>query len=92
MAPMESTRIYLDRDQTKRLRAKAKANGTKIAEEVRRAVELYLSGMSADDVRLLDKGTRTAERQLREMTNDLHRVNARLDESFAQLSGSRAKH
>jgi hypothetical protein len=91
MANMELTQIYLERDQKKRLQAKAKANGTKVAEEVRRAVDAYLSGISPEDLRLLDEGTRKAERQLKEMAEDLDRVNARLDESFAQLSGARRK-
>jgi predicted DNA-binding protein len=91
MANMELTQIYLERDQKKRLQAMAEANGTKVAEEVRRAVDAYLSGISPEDLRLLDEGTRKAERQLKEMAEDLDRVNARLDESFAQLSGGRRK-
>jgi len=88
MANMELTQIYLERDQKKRLQAMARANGTKVAEEVRRAVDAYLSGISPEDLRLLDEGIRKAERQLKEMAEDLDRVNARLDESFAQLSGA----
>jgi hypothetical protein len=84
--------IYLDRDQKKRLQARAKSNGTKMADEVGRAIDVYLSGISAEDLHLLDEGSREAERQLKEMTNDLDRVNGRLDASFAQLSCSRAKH
>lgn len=91
MATMELTQVYLERAQKKRLQAKARANGTKVAEEVRRAVDAYLSGISPEDLRLLDAGTRRAERQLQEMADDLDRVNARLDESFAQLSGSRRR-
>ncbi len=91
MATMELTQIYLERDQKKRLQAKAKANGTKVAEEVRRAVDAYLSGISAEDLRLLDEGSRKAGRQLNEMVADLDRINARLDESFAQLSRSQRR-
>jgi len=58
MAKMELTQIYLAQDQKKALRAKAKANGTKVAEEVRRAVDAYLAGISAEDLQLLDAGTR----------------------------------
>ncbi|MEO9161504.1 MAG: hypothetical protein ABI349_03740 [Casimicrobiaceae bacterium] len=91
MAAMELTQIYLERGQKKRLQAKAKANGTKVAEEVRRAVDAYLSGISAEDLRLLDEGSRKAGRQLNEMVADLDRINARLDESFAQLSRSQRR-
>ena len=86
MATMELTQVYLEREQKKGLQAKAKANGTKLAEEVRRAVDAYLAGISPEDLRLLDEGTRKAERNLKEMAADLDRINARLDAAFAQLS------
>jgi len=86
MATMELTQVYLEREQKKGLQAKAKANGTKLAEEVRRAVDAYLAGISPEDLRLLDEGTRKAERNLKEMAADLDRINARLDAAFARLS------
>ena len=51
MVTMELTQVYLERDHKKGLQAKAKANGTKVAEEVRRAVDAYLSGISPEDLR-----------------------------------------
>ncbi|MGH8802300.1 MAG: hypothetical protein ACREX6_08410 [Casimicrobiaceae bacterium] len=86
---MELTQIYLERDQKKRLQARAKANGTRVAEEVRRAVDAYLSGISPEDLHLLDEGTQRAAKQLAEMASDLDRINARLDRSFARLSRNR---
>ena len=86
MATMELTQVYLEREQKKALQQRAKANGTKVAEEVRRAVDVYLAGISSDELRLLDEGTRKAERHLKEMAVELDRVNARLDEAFAKLS------
>lgn len=86
MATMELTQVYLEREQKKALQQRAKANGTKVAEEVRRAVDAYLAGISPDDLLLLDAGTRKAERHLKEMASDLDRINARLDAAFAQLS------
>jgi hypothetical protein len=93
MATMELTQVYLEREQKKGLQARAKAHGTKFAEEVRRAVDAYLAGISPEDLRLLDEGTRKAERHLNEMVEELDRINARLDAGFAQLShvGPRAK-
>jgi len=91
MAKMELTQIYLAQDQKKALRAKAKANGTKVAEEVRRAVDAYLAGISAEDLQLLDAGTRKAERNLAEMAADLDRLNAALDAAFVELNHSRRK-
>ena len=86
MATMELTQVYLERAQKKGLQQRAKANGTKVAEEVRRAVDAYLAGISPDDLRLLDEGTRRAEQHLKEMAADLDRINARLDAAFARLS------
>jgi len=91
MAKMELTQIYLAQDQKKALRAKAKANGTKVAEEVRRAVDAYLAGISAEDLQVLDAGTRKAERNLVEMAADLDRLNAALDAAFVELNRSRKK-
>ena len=86
MAAMELTQVYLEREQKRGLQAKARANGTKLAEEVRRAVDAYLAGVSPEELTLLDEGSRKAERHLKEMSAELERINARLDEAFAQLS------
>jgi 2-methylisocitrate lyase-like PEP mutase family enzyme len=91
MATMKLTQVYLEAGQKKGLQAKAKANGTKVAEEVRRAVDAYLSGISSEDLGLLDEGTRKAQVQLVEMANELDRVNAALDAAFAQLSRTERK-
>lgn len=86
MATMELTQVYLEREQKKRLQTKARAHGTKVAEEVRRAVDAYLAGISPEDLQLLDEGTRKAERHLTEMADELDRINGRLDTAFAELS------
>ena len=91
MPTLQLTQVYLERDQKKGLQARAKANGTKVAEEVRRAVDAYLSGILPEDLRLLDEGTRKAERHLAEMADELTRVNTRLDAAFAQLDRRRRK-
>jgi hypothetical protein len=89
MPSLQLTQIYLERRQKNALQARAKANGTKVAEEVRRAVDAYLAGISPEDLRLLDEGTRKAERHLSEMADELDRVNARLDATFAELDRHR---
>jgi len=91
MPTLQLTQIYLERDQKKGLQAKAKANGTKVAEEVRRAVDAYLAGISPEDLRLLDEGTRKAQRHLAEMATELDRVNAKLDSAFARLDRQHRK-
>ena len=40
---------------------------------------------SPDELKLLDIGTRRAEKHLAEMAGELDRVNAKLDAAFAQL-------
>lgn len=82
---MQLTQVYLEQEQKTALQARAKANGTKVAEEVRRAVDAYLAGISPQDLHLLDEGTRRAERHLAEMADELDRVNARLDAAFVAL-------
>ena len=85
MSSLQLTQIYLEREQKKRLQARAKANGTKVTEEVRRAIDAYLAGVSPEELKLLDIGTRRAEKHLAEMAGELDRVNAKLDAAFAQL-------
>jgi predicted DNA-binding protein len=91
MSTLQLTQVYLEREQKKRLQARAKANGTKVAEEVRRAIDAYLTGVSAEELRLLDIGTRRAEKHLAEMAGELDRVNAKLDAAFAQLDRQHRK-
>ncbi|MBU6485491.1 MAG: hypothetical protein KGL70_03700 [Betaproteobacteria bacterium] len=85
MSTLQLTQVYLERAQKKALQARAKARGTKVAEEVRRAVDAYLAGVSPDELALLDAGTRRAGRHLAEMAANLDRVNARLDAAFELL-------
>ena len=91
MTTLQLTQIYLEREQKKGLQARAKANGTKVAEEVRRAVDAYLSGIGPEDLQLLDAGTRKAAQQLAEMAQELDRINARLDAAFAELAHKRTR-
>ena len=83
---MELTQVYLEREQKTALQRRAKENGTKVAEEIRRAVDAYLAGISPEELRLLDEGTRRAEKHISEMAGELDRINARLDVAIARLS------
>jgi hypothetical protein len=88
---MELTQVYLEPSQKKALQAKARAHGTKLAEEVRRAVDAYLAGVSPEELSLLDAGSRKAARHLAEMSEELERINVRLDEAFATVSRTRKR-
>jgi hypothetical protein len=88
---MALTHVYLEPCQKKALQAKARAHGTKLAEEVRRAVEAYLAGVSPDDSSPHYAGSGKVARHLAEMSEELERVNARLDEAFATLSRAKRR-
>jgi hypothetical protein len=85
MASMELTQIYLEPSQKKALRDRAKAHGSTIAEEARRAIDAYLADVSPQELDLLDAATREAQKHLAAMAEDLDRVNRRLDQIFAEV-------
>ena len=90
MASLILTQIYLEPSQKAALQKKARANGTKVAEEVRHAVDAYLAGVSAEELELLDSATLEAKRHLDAMASELDRVNAKLDRTLAELLKVRA--
>jgi hypothetical protein len=85
MASMELTQIYLEPAQKRALRDRAKAHGSTIAEEARRAIDAHLAGVSPQELEVLDAATREAQRHLQAMADDLDRVNRRLDEIFSEV-------
>lgn len=85
------TQIYLEPRQKTALQTKAHARGTKLAEEVRNAVDAYLAGITSEEFELLDAATREAETHLKAMAAELDRVNAKLDRAFSELESIRAK-
>jgi hypothetical protein len=87
----ETTQVYLESSQKKALQAKARAHGTRLAEEVRRAVDAYLADVSPAERRMADVGSRNAAQHLAEMSDELERLNARLDEAFATLLRSKRR-
>ena len=91
MSNLVLTQVYLEPAQKAGLQRKAKARGTKVAEEVRKAVDAYLAGVSAEELELLDAATAEAGKHLAAMAAELGRVNARLDSTFAELERLRAE-
>jgi hypothetical protein len=83
------TQIYLDRAQKSALQRRARARGTKLAEEVRNAVDAYLAGVGPEELKLLDQATARAQKDLTAMAERLDATNRRLDELFARLDGRR---
>jgi hypothetical protein len=85
MAGRQLTQIYLDTSQKTALQKRAKAKGTKVAEEVRKAVDAYLAGVTPEDLDLLDQATIRAEQDLKAMATRLDATNKRLEDLFAKL-------
>ena len=61
------TNFHLGRKQKIALRERARAKGTNVAEEIRNAVDAYLSGVSPEELDLLDVATRKAQADIAEM-------------------------
>jgi hypothetical protein len=83
--------VYLEREQKKALLARAKAHGTKVAEEVRRAVDAYLAGVTPEALGVHDAGTRRAAKHLADTAAELDRVNVKLDATFSKLDAADRK-
>ncbi|MGH8534428.1 MAG: hypothetical protein ACREV1_17360 [Gammaproteobacteria bacterium] len=91
MATMQSMMIYVAPEQRKALQKRAKEQGTKVAEEIRHAIDAYLAGLSKEELALLDAAAREAARHIQAMTERLEGTNKRLDAVFAELERMRAK-
>ena len=88
---MHATQIHLKPSQKKALQARARSNNTNVAEEVRRAVDAYLAGLTPDELALLDQATKHAQTLLTQMSRTLEDTNARLREIFAERERLRAR-
>ena len=91
MATLQLTQVYLEPRQKAALQRRAKAKGTKVAEEIRKAVDAYLAGVTAEELELLDAATRAAKLDLDQMAADLERVNRRVDAKLAEMDRVRAE-
>jgi len=87
---MQAMQIRFTATQKKALQARARASKTSVAEEVRRAVDAYLGGVTADELALLDQATKQAEVIVTEMSQTLQATNAHLHEVFAARDRLRA--
>jgi hypothetical protein len=81
---MQATQIHFKPSQKIALRERARTNKTNVAEEVRRAVDAYIAGVTPDEVELLDQATRHAKELLVQMTQTLEMTNAHLRSVFEE--------
>jgi len=82
---MEVTNFHLGRQQKNELRKRAIARRTTVAEEIRSAVDAYLTGAAPGDLELLDVATRQAQADIAEMAEQLDLTNRKADRIFAEL-------
>ncbi len=61
MKAMQSTMVYLTSEQKSGLAKRAQQRKTKVAAEIRSAVDAYLAGVTPQELELLDAATRHAE-------------------------------
>ena len=81
MTSMVLTQTYLEPQQKKALTAQARQSGRKVSELMRDAVDAAIAGVTIEDLRTLDEGTRRAQSELTAMLADLQ-TNAREHAAF----------
>jgi hypothetical protein len=64
MKAMQSTMVYLTQEQKSGLARRAQQRKTKVAAEIRSAVDAYLAGVTPQELELLDAATRRAKAEI----------------------------
>ena len=64
MKAMQSTMVYLTSEQKTGLAKRAQQRKTKVAAEIRSAVDAYLAGVTPQELELLDAATRHAKGEI----------------------------
>lgn len=90
MVTMEPTRIHLKPEQKKALQVRARTNNTNVAEEVRRAIDAYLDGISQNELAMLDEATKSSAAMLAEMNKTLKDTNEYVQAVFEERDRIRA--
>ena len=71
MTSMVLTQVYLEPQQKKALTAQARQSGRRVSELMREAVDAAIAGVTTEDLRVLDEGTRRAQGDLQAMLAEL---------------------
>jgi hypothetical protein len=66
---MQSTMVYLTQEQKSGLARRAKQRRTKVAAEIRAAIDAYLAGVTPQELELLDAASRKAQADINEMVH-----------------------
>ena len=91
MATLQLTQVYLEPTQKAALSKKAKAAKVGVSEVIRDAVDAYLAGITVDELRLLDSGTKQAAAELNAMVKQLKGTNTKLDDAFRTIAAMKVK-
>ena len=67
---MQSTMVYLTAEQKEGLARRARERNTKVAAEIRSAIDAYLAGITPQELELLDVATRRAKQDIDAMLKD----------------------
>ncbi|HEY8096997.1 MAG TPA: hypothetical protein VIE65_13020 [Methylobacter sp.] len=84
------THIYLEKDQRTELERMAKKNKSNLSVEVRSAVDIYKTGISAQELEMLDETTRIAQANIEVMNATLDIGLMRASKFFADIEKVRA--
>jgi hypothetical protein len=71
MSSMVLTQVYLEPAQKMALSSQAKKSGKKVSEIMRDAVDAAIVGVTLEDIKMLDEGTKRAQSDLTAMLADL---------------------
>jgi ABC-type transporter Mla subunit MlaD len=74
MKAMQSTMVYLTQEQKTGLARRAQQRKTKVAAEIRSAVDAYLAGIGPQDLELLDAATRRAKQEIDAMLDTANAI------------------
>ena len=75
MSTMVLTQVYLEPQQKKALTIEAKKTGRKISELMRDAVDAAIAGITLEDLKTLDEGTKRVHQHITSMREDLQANN-----------------
>lgn len=90
MSSLMLTNFYIEKGQKKALEAKAKSNGTKVSEELRQAIDIYMTGLSVEELELLKATAQRAEEDLTAMADLLEQANKRMEATLNEIKKLRA--
>ena len=71
MSSMVLTQVYLEPAQKQALTVQAKKSGRKVSEIMRDAVDAAIAGVTLDDLKMLDVGTKRAQDDINAMLAQL---------------------